>query len=92
MKFRTTLIAALNAADLICVDGHEAALAGATDPARPFAHCLTLDNGKEIWCVDQQIDMMEDGSAHFDDTKGQDHELIVCKVRRLVESDILLKG
>lgn len=91
MKFRTTLLAALNAADLICVDGYEAALAGATDPARPFANLLRLVDGPGVWAVDQQIDM-EDGSAHFDDTKGQDHELILCMIRRLVESDILLKG
>ena len=37
-------------------------------------------------------DTKEDGSAHFDDTKGQDHELILCMIQRLVESDILLKG
>lgn len=85
MIFKASLTAAINAADLVSVDGYEVESFSFHTSAE--AQFMERCDGVVIDYLDQEIEI-DDGQAFFNDTDGEEHEIILCVSRRLQQGDL----
>jgi len=85
LAFSTTLLAAINAADLISVDGCETTCMQGLNPND--TNLFTLADESELVFFDQVVEL-EDGQTFFDNVDGEEHEIIFSIERRLQLGDL----
>lgn len=85
MKFKASLTAAINAADLVILDGYEAGFS--FRESHDAAQLIERSDEEIVGYTDQEIEI-DDGQAFFDDINGKEHEIIFTVSRRLQPRDI----